>query len=177
MVDIRIRLSIYPGRHAMHLSQTIEYALRATVWLAENPGVPQTTQQIADACKAPPSYLAKVLQSLVREGVISAQRGPGGGFILERDVESLTLLDVVSAIEPIQRVKGCPLEIPGHVVELCPLHNVLDRALQACHDVLAQHRISEMVNQGCFARPQAVASRDAVESGSSKLESRNSRLA
>ena len=176
-VDIRIRLSIYQDRHAMHLSQTIEYALRATVWLAENPGVPQTTQQIADACKAPPSYLAKVMQALVRGGVISAQRGPGGGFILERDLESLTLLDVVSAIEPIQRVRGCPLEIPGHDVELCPLHKVLDRALQACHDVLAQHRIAEMVNQGCFARPMALADQGAAAVGSLNQGNRKSRLA
>jgi Rrf2 family protein len=160
----------------MHLSQTIEYALRATVWLAENPGIPQTTQQIADACKAPPSYLAKVMQSLVRGGVISAQRGPGGGFLLEGDLESLTLLDVVNAIEPIQRVRGCPLEIPGHDVELCPLHKVLDRALQACHDVLARHRIADMVNKGCFSRPLAVASRGVVDGSSSKQEHAKNRL-
>lgn len=139
----------------MHLSQTIEYALRATVWLAENPGVPQTTQQIADACKAPPSYLAKVMQALVRARIISAQRGPGGGFAMERDPESLPLLDVVNAIEPIQRVSHCPLGVPGHEEQRCPLHQVLDRAMKACHDVLAGHRVVDLVNKGCFARPHA----------------------
>lgn len=152
----------------MHLSQTIEYALRATVWLAESRGVPQTTQQIADACKAPPSYLAKVLQALVRGEIISAQRGPGGGFVLERDPVSLPLLDVVNAVEPIRRVTGCPLGIPGHDERLCPLHQVLDLAMKACHEVLAGHRIIEFVNKGCFVRPNAQAALATPARGSTK---------
>jgi Rrf2 family protein len=136
----------------MHLSQTIEYALRAVVWLAENPGTPQTTQQIADACKAPASYLAKVLQGLVRNRIITAQRGPGGGFALERDPVALTLLEVVNAVEPVQRVAGCPLGIESHAEELCPLHKVLDQAILACQQVLAGHRIQELAHRGCFVR-------------------------
>jgi Rrf2 family nitric oxide-sensitive transcriptional repressor len=62
----------------MIFSQTVEYALRAAVWLADHDDG-QTTQEIAEATKVPPSYLAKVLQSLRRAGLVHAKRGVGGG--------------------------------------------------------------------------------------------------
>ena len=64
----------------MALTQTAEYALRAVIWLAQNPGSPQTTSRIADATHVPASYLPKVLQPLVRAGLLNGQRGIGGGY-------------------------------------------------------------------------------------------------
>ncbi len=45
-------------------SQTAEYALRAVVYLASQPGTPRTTQEIAKATQVPTGYLSKVMQSL-----------------------------------------------------------------------------------------------------------------
>jgi Rrf2 family protein len=135
----------------MHLSQTIEYALRAVVWLAENPARAQTTHQIAAVCKAPPSYLAKVLQPLIRDGLIRSQRGPGGGFLLNKQPDRISLLEIVESVEPSHRTT-CPLGVPGHELALCPLHRVLDAALQACQGVLAGHTVASLAHQGCFGR-------------------------
>jgi Rrf2 family nitric oxide-sensitive transcriptional repressor len=61
-------------------SQTVEYALRAMVHLAaEAPGA-RTTDQIAKATLVPRAYLSKVLQSLIRSGLVHSQRGLGGGM-------------------------------------------------------------------------------------------------
>lgn len=98
----------------MQLSQTAEYALRAVVFLAEHRGEAQTTQQIAEGCRVPAGYLSKVLQPLARAGVVSAQRGLGGGYVLEQDPATLTLLEVVSAVESIQRFRTCPARNPVH---------------------------------------------------------------
>ena len=67
------------------LSDASEYALRAVVWLAQRPGLPQKTREIAEGTHAAPGYLVKVLQSLAKAGILSAQRGSHGGFSLERD--------------------------------------------------------------------------------------------
>jgi acyl-CoA dehydrogenase len=65
----------------MLLSQTVEYALRAAVCLAgRDEG--QTTPEIAETTKVPPSYLSKVLQGLARAGIVEGKRGVGGGFKL-----------------------------------------------------------------------------------------------
>jgi Rrf2 family protein len=66
------------------ISRTSEYALRAVVWLIQEPGRSQTTRQIARGTKTPPDYASKVLQALSRAGVIRGQRGLGGGFLLRR---------------------------------------------------------------------------------------------
>lgn len=129
----------------MQLSQTAEYALRAVVYLAEHLRDPQTNQQIADGCRMPAGYLAKVLQPLAKGGIVSAQRGLGGGYVLEREPTELTLLDVIGAVEPVQRIKGCPLKISGHGVRLCGLHQALDDAMAAVERELGAHTIAQIL--------------------------------
>ncbi|SVE19271.1 uncharacterized protein METZ01_LOCUS472125, partial [marine metagenome] len=68
-------------------SQTVEYALRATVHLAMNNDRPQKTNQIADATQVPTAYLAKVLRELNRHGLVHSQRGLGGGISLAKSPE------------------------------------------------------------------------------------------
>src|SRR5262245_23280543 len=78
-------------------SQTTEYALRVMVFLAGLNGTTATTRQIAAATRVPEGYLAKILQSLGRAGLIKAQRGLHGGSVLARDPAELTVLDVIDA--------------------------------------------------------------------------------
>lgn len=137
----------------MQLSQTAEYALRAVVWLAENVGNPQTTQQIADGCRVPAGYLAKVLQPLVKAEVVSAQRGLGGGYALQHDPDTLTMLAVISAVEPVQRIRSCPLKIATHGSRLCALHQTLDDALAMVEKTLASHTIGELLSRTTGSRP------------------------
>jgi Rrf2 family transcriptional regulator, nitric oxide-sensitive transcriptional repressor len=136
----------------MVLSQTVEYALRAVVWLAQNPGVPQTTQAIAESTKVSASYLPKVLQPLIRIGIITGQRGLHGGYILEADPRSLTLLDVVNAVDPIQRITSCPLGIDDHK-RLCPLHQKLDDAIAEVQCHLSDQTVAELLSQRGGAKP------------------------
>jgi Rrf2 family nitric oxide-sensitive transcriptional repressor len=135
------------------ISQTAEYALRTILWLAIHEDAPQTTQQIATATKVPSGYLAKVLQSLVRAGLISSQRGLHGGFTLLGDPAELSPLDVINAIDPIRRIKDCPLGLDSHGEELCPLHRRLDDALAHIESVLAEARISELITEPTKSRP------------------------
>ena len=110
-------------------SQTVEYALRAVVHLADKSPEGQTTSQIAAVTQVPPAYLSKVLQGLRNHGIVNAQRGVGGGIRLAKAPEELTILDVVNAVEPIQRIETCPLKLASHGKNLCPLHTRMDNAL------------------------------------------------
>ena len=110
-------------------SQTVEYALRAVVHLASEAPAGRTTDQIAAATRVPRAYLSKVLQSLVHSGIVHSQRGLGGGMTLSKPASKLTILEVVNAVEPIQRIKTCPLGLTSHGVRLCSLHRRLDNAL------------------------------------------------
>lgn len=128
----------------MILSQTVEYALRAAVWLAGR-GEGQTTQQIAAATQVPSSYLSKVLQGLARADLVEGRRGVGGGFRLARGAEHISVLDVVASVEPIQRIERCPLGLAAHATSLCPLHKKLDDALAEVERAFASTTLAELV--------------------------------
>lgn len=127
------------------LSQTVEYALRAMVYLAGTGDEPQPTDQIAEKTKVPAPYLSKVLQHLTRKGLVRSQRGMRGGFLLAQSPADITVLDVVNAVDPIQRIVTCPLELKSHGVRLCPLHFRMDRALAMVEDAFRQSTLAEIL--------------------------------
>jgi Rrf2 family transcriptional regulator, nitric oxide-sensitive transcriptional repressor len=128
------------------ISQTAEYCLRAVVCLAGAGGQPLTTHHIAVTTKIPPGYLCKVLQALGRAGMVTAQRGLNGGFVLQRDPASLSLLEVIRVADPSQRVTTCPLGIHG--TDLCALHRRLDQAA-----VLVEHALAGATVAGLMTGP------------------------
>jgi len=127
------------------ISQTAEYALRAVVYLADQGGAPRTTTQIAGTTMVPAGYLAKVMQSLGRAGLVKSQRGLNGGFTLAHDPKALSILMVVNAVDPIQRFPECPLGIPSHGRRLCPLHHRLDQAAAMVEQALGDTKVAELL--------------------------------
>jgi Rrf2 family transcriptional regulator, nitric oxide-sensitive transcriptional repressor len=126
-------------------SQTVEYALRSVVWLASHSGGPQTVQQIAEATQIPSNYLAKVMNSLRRTGLVESRRGLGGGYVLTRTGNELTVLDVVNTVDPIKRIVQCPLGLKSHGLSLCPLHKRLDEAIGLIEKAFVTTKIADLV--------------------------------
>lgn len=137
----------------MLFSQSVEYALRAAVWLAENEGQPQTTQEIADATRVPPAYLSKILQSLGRAGLVHGLRGVGGGFELTRPCAGIPILDIVNAVDPIERIHRCPLDLASHRARLCPLHRKLDDAIAAIESSFGSTALADVLGTGTKHQP------------------------
>jgi Rrf2 family nitric oxide-sensitive transcriptional repressor len=134
-------------------SQTVEYALRAVVYLADQDGEPRTTAQVAEVTKVPGPYLSKVLQSLGRAGLVHSQRGLHGGFTLARDPAVLTIWDVVEAVEPLRRYKDCPLGLAAHRHRLCPLHKRLDDVLAATEEAFRSTTLADMLAEPTTSKP------------------------
>lgn len=134
-------------------SQTVEYALRAVVHLAHHAPRTQTTEQIAAATKVPQAYLSKVLQNLRSRGIVRSQRGIGGGITLALAPQDLTILNVVNAVDPINRIETCPLDLASHGVRLCPLHKRLDAALAAVEHAFSQTTLAEVLAEPDSSSP------------------------
>ena len=115
------------------------------VWLAQNEGDPQTTQQIAAATQVPAGYLSKVLQSLGRGGLVRASRGLHGGFDLARPAADTSILDVINVVDPIKRIPACPLSLKAHRLALCPLHKRLDDAMATLEATFASASLADML--------------------------------
>lgn len=127
------------------LPKTTEYALRAAVWLAQEAGRAHASEQIAEAIRVPRRYVHRVLQSLVRAGIVRSQPGPHGGYSLSCSASDTTLLDVIRAIGPLQRIRSCPLGLASHS-HLCPLHSELDEAFATMERAFARVTIADVVN-------------------------------
>lgn len=127
-------------------SQTVEYALRAVVCLATSNTRLLGVTEISDQMDVPAGYLVKVLQQLVRADLVVSKRGKGGGFKLKELPEEISLLDVINAVDPIKRIKSCPLSLPAHCKQLCPLHSKLDASYEEMERTFRTCFVSDMVD-------------------------------
>jgi Rrf2 family protein len=95
------------------LSGTAEYALRAVVHLARTGATePVRAEDLAAAIDVPRNYLGKILNELVRAGILHSARGKHGGFRLARPADQVPLLDIVSLFDRVQGQRRCLLGRP-----------------------------------------------------------------
>lgn len=134
-------------------SQTVEYALRAVVFLGQRCPESQTLEAIAKGTLVKPAYLSKVLQRLRRAGIVRSQRGIGGGMALVKKPEALSILEIVNAVDPIRRIRECPLGLAAHGVHLCPLHRRLDNALEMVEKAFAETTLAEVLAEPSSSKP------------------------
>ena len=135
------------------LNQTAEYALRAMSCLAYEPDKLMPTNELSEVTKVPQNYLAKVLQSLAQAGLIVGRRGVGGGYRLSRPVMEISLLDVINAISPVERITKCPLGLDNHSGRLCPLHRRLDMAAKQTIDTFGGITLMDVISERDASRP------------------------
>lgn len=84
----------------MKLSRTIGYAIQAALQLAAAPpGTKLTCHEMAEAGRMPERFLLQILRSMVTKGILRSTRGVNGGYTMIREPESVSLLDIVEAVE------------------------------------------------------------------------------
>lgn len=141
------------------LAKTAEYAMRAVAALAAAESAALPAGPLAEKTRIPRRYLHKVMQELTAAGLVTSRPGPGGGYTLCRQPQEITLLDVVNAVAPLERIRECPLGLPGHT-SLCPLHQELDRVIAATEEAFSKVTLGELLASTgkviplCDAMPQ-----------------------
>ncbi|MFI5693889.1 RrF2 family transcriptional regulator [Kribbella sp. NPDC051586] len=138
----------------MKMSQGVEWMMHSTALIAQTPdGAAMPRRFLAEHYGLPEPYLAKHLKALVRAGVLTATPGPSGGFRLGRPAESITLLDIVEAIEGSSPPFAC-LEIrqqgtgalpPEACRRPCGMSTLVQRAHQAWQASLRETSVADLV--------------------------------
>ena len=124
----------------VRLSNKGRYAVRALFDIAfYNAGRPTQVRDIAERQSIPPRFLEQIFQDLKRAGIVGSKRGPQGGYSLSHPAESITLGDVVRALEgPIvlgDRTQGSKRQAPDDsrlVTE--SVFKELSRKVESCFD-------------------------------------------
>lgn len=94
----------------MLVTREADYAIRTVVYLSREEERKANVTEIARAMHIPKSFLAKILQRLVRNGILSSTRGVMGGFRLARKPAEISLLDIMEAIQGPASVNLCVVE-------------------------------------------------------------------
>lgn len=108
-------------------SKACEYAIRATIYIAEQSNLDRRVSQkdIARAIDSPEAFTAKILQQLSRDQIIDSLKGPSGGFSIEKKkMQTLKLSQIVKAIDGDSIYRGCGLGFKECSEEKpCPVHD------------------------------------------------------
>ena len=121
--------------------------------MAQRGKEPAKIRQIANATRVPEGYLAKVLLSLSKAGIVKSQRGPTGGSVLARPPEEISIYDVTEAVDPIPRIKTCPLGLKTHGTNLCAVHKRVDAALALVEKTYRESTLAELLAEPNESRP------------------------
>jgi len=133
----------------MQTTRASDYAVRVMIHLAGL--APASTVQrsvLSQATGVPEAFLSKVLQQLVRSELVRSRRGSGGGFELAVSAESVSMLDVMEAIEGPTRMNQCLVDGPScERKSWCPGHGVWIEAQAALKGVLGAVSIASLATE------------------------------
>jgi Rrf2 family protein len=109
----------------MLITRETDYALRTVLYLARNSGKRVSVTDIAEAMQIPKTFLAKLLQRLVRQHLLISSRGVNGGFQLARKPADITLLDVMEAMQGPAAINVCAIDSSRcNLSSTCSIHPV-----------------------------------------------------
>ncbi len=131
----------------LKITEATALALHAVAGIASF-GETTTTAQIATSLSASPAHLAKVLQRLVHAGLLTATRGPSGGYRLARRPEDIMLSDVYEVMEGSPRRDGCLFAAPVCGNAECIMGKSVKQARQVLWDYLRKTSVRDLVRKG-----------------------------
>jgi Rrf2 family protein len=122
-----------------------DYGLRALIYLANASGPWTKAAEIGREMVIPVGFLQIVLQDLQRSKVVTSKSGPNGGYALARPPQSITVCDVVEALEGPLDAGECALRGgPCHWDDVCALHRVWSSARHALRERLQSATLAEV---------------------------------
>ena len=131
-------------------SNSSKYAIKAVLFLAVNSNEDNRimVREMAEPINVPQAYLAKLLQELSREGIISSKKGPKGGFFLSKENELKTLMNVVDVIDGDDKFNSCLLSLEKcNADKPCPLHELATPSRSKFIQSLNQNSIKDFSKQ------------------------------
>lgn len=126
-------------------SKACQYAIKVMIFIASNQGEGNRIglKEIVTALGSPEAFTAKILQQLVRGGLLESYRGPSGGFVLPKS-KAILIYDVVNVIDGKQLMEECVLGLPHCSSENpCPVHETFTGIRARLKETLMSTAVSD----------------------------------
>ncbi len=148
----------------MKLSEGVEWAIHCCSLLAALPdGTALPTHKLSAFFDLPGSYLAKHLQLMANAGIVTAKKGPRGGYALAQPASAISLLDIVEAVEGRSSCFRCteirqqgPTAAPAaYYTRPCGIARAMRKAEKAWRQELARVSLRQIQEMGLKETPAA----------------------
>ena len=139
----------------MRLTRASDYAVRVLVYLAGQDGLARATREaIIENTGVPPAFLNKIVQRLVRAGLVSARPGVRGGCSLASPAQSISILQVVESIDgPIQLSECLSEPSPCPRAGYCTFRPLLDKLQREMIRILSGATVADLARDGADTLP------------------------
>ena len=128
------------------LNRLTDYGVVVMTRMAHDPEAVRTAPQIAQDTGVPLPTVAKLLNALTRESLITSHRGATGGYTLHRRAEEITVAEIIQALEGPIALTACVDGSGDHcgVETLCPMRGNWEQVNRAIRDALGQVTLADM---------------------------------
>lgn len=132
----------------LRFTKRADYGLMAIHYIAiHEPVGAVSAKRIAEEFRIPPELLAKILQRLAKEGFITSQNGPKGGYVLARRPSAITVGEVIRVLEGPIRIVECYEEASDcPQMERCNLRRPVQKIQAAISQMLDTMSLAELTS-------------------------------
>ena len=124
------------------LSEAASIGIHTMVMIARSEEI-ITTNTLAERTGSSRHHIAKILQRLAKDQLLTSNRGPSGGFVLNKPAKKISLLNIYESIEGKVEVTACPIDNPVCPFDKCLLGSVLPKVITDLRDYLASQTLDK----------------------------------
>lgn len=145
-----------PLNTIIHLSDAALIAVHALAGLASAPDQLVQAKELAEAIGASGNHLAKVMQRLVKAGLVRSVKGPSGGFGLSRQADDISFKTAIEAVDGPLGADFCPFSTEHCSPDNCIFGQELSSHAHQLVDYLGKRTIGDIARQGGRVTPALV---------------------
>ena len=145
----------------MLLSTKVRYAVMAIVEIARQSGTkPLPLSEVAERLELSLAYLEQLFMKLRRHGLVQSVRGPGGGYVLGRDASTISIAEIMAAVDEPVKMTRCPGEEGEGCIATrrCSTHHLWDALGAHIEQFLATATLSDVLHGRYSAPPELILS-------------------
>ncbi len=125
------------------ISEATAIALHSMIYIANRENHLCTVKEIADTFGISENHLSKVLQRLVKSGVLTSIKGPKGGFSIVPEYKNSTFMDIYEIIEGKIQKHNCLFNTSAHNCKKCIMSNLIDKMTDEFIAYMENNKISD----------------------------------
>lgn len=125
------------------VSEAMAIALHSLIYIAGKGEKLTSLKEIAEKFKISEHHLSKVLQRLVKEGVITSVKGPKGGFLIVPEYKDMTFMKIYEIMEGKVKKHSCLFDSHANDCQECVMGNLIDQINDEFTSYMKNNKISD----------------------------------